>query len=482
VFAEVLPNINTYETQVLNRGKTYYFSVRPVNENDIENPQTNKVVQVMLTDTITTKLKASIKEPSPGKKIYGDQTTISADILVLDETTNNWIQINGDKRNEELIGKVVFEYKERLTETEWKQIPAKLTTHPNPAIEFPYLIQWDISDEKEYPEGEYQIRAVAYDKQLNPDSNPVGITVTIERNNPDKKEYLTSTGEWIIEENIDDRKTNKILGTGGSNAGTNSSNLLSKHDLAINSQTGLTQVIISSGSLNQTKDSVKLNTTPKLVHGPLAGLVALSDSYREISLLSKQTQLKKLMNVSISYNDTTPEDNLVDDTLTNVSELKMYVYTGTNWEECSEVSIDTITKTVTGKTTKTGQFALMTAISSTSFVNEFKTYCWPNPAKRDISQGTEMTLNIRCYIPSNISNTNIKIKIFSLAGELIKGLIEKDDIGTTMVNLAGNSFYDFVWNLKNDNSENVASGVYVYLVYLNDEPQKNQIKKVAIVR
>jgi flagellar hook assembly protein FlgD len=108
--------------------------------------------------------------------------------------------------------------------------------------------------------------------------------------------------------------------------------------------------------------------------------------------------------------------------------------------------------------------------------DDVKSFVYPNPVASGIS------LKIRCSIPASKAGCTVNIKVFALTGELVRDIKLVDDMGTSMSALTGNQSHDFVWNLKNDAGEPVASGVYMYMVYANNEPQKSAVKKIAVVR
>jgi len=107
----------------------------------------------------------------------------------------------------------------------------------------------------------------------------------------------------------------------------------------------------------------------------------------------------------------------------------------------------------------------------------FDTYVWPNP----VYPSKNRYASFKGKIPAG-QNVDVEIRIFTIVGELVRALKDFDDTGTPMRNVPGGWSYNFDWNLRNDESEMVASGVYIYIVYIDGKPQKGKIKKIAIIK
>ncbi|MDD5756754.1 MAG: T9SS type A sorting domain-containing protein, partial [bacterium] len=97
-------------------------------------------------------------------------------------------------------------------------------------------------------------------------------------------------------------------------------------------------------------------------------------------------------------------------------------------------------------------------------------YSYPNPSKTG-----QATLKI---VTTNLAETsNIKLKIYSLNGELIR---EAKTGEIRQVAVSDNrAEYTYVWDSRNENGDKVASGIYLYW-YKADN--KSKIGKVAILR
>jgi hypothetical protein len=92
--------------------------------------------------------------------------------------------------------------------------------------------------------------------------------------------------------------------------------------------------------------------------------------------------------------------------------------------------------------------------------NDFELFeAYPNPFNPTI----HITFNLK-------KNTNVKIKIYSISGELISTIMDE-------FKRAGH--YTITWNGKNANHQKVSSGIYFYTI----QSQKQLIsKKIALIR
>jgi len=96
-----------------------------------------------------------------------------------------------------------------------------------------------------------------------------------------------------------------------------------------------------------------------------------------------------------------------------------------------------------------------------------RVFNYPNPV-------VEETTLIRIEGPQDI--TDLKVKIFDLGGELVK-TINTDDFERN------GFFWDYDWNLMNDNNKSISNGTYIYKVNLEVEGNSFQkIQKLAIIR
>jgi hypothetical protein len=103
--------------------------------------------------------------------------------------------------------------------------------------------------------------------------------------------------------------------------------------------------------------------------------------------------------------------------------------------------------------------------------NDSGAYAYPNPARAGIVTIRYSVLN---------TNHSARIRIFNIAGELIREA--KDD----EITLLGAGVYGFVWDMKNDSGNDIASGVYIYILDIKETVapyEKVTVKKkLAVIR
>ena len=92
---------------------------------------------------------------------------------------------------------------------------------------------------------------------------------------------------------------------------------------------------------------------------------------------------------------------------------------------------------------------------------------YPNPVKDGVT-------TFRIELPTNVDG--IELRIFDVGGELVKKVFKADFIRNGL-------YWDYTWDLKNENNRAVSSGVYIYSVKAiinGKEYQKYQ--KLGIIR
>jgi hypothetical protein len=122
---------------------TYKLLIRAVNSFGYEEKNSNSI-----TTFIDENPQATIKIPQNGRKITGNMILIYAEVNKPEE-----------------ISKVLFQYKSSST-LNWENITHVNENHPNPDNSSPYFTHWDVT---KLSEGKYNLRAIAYDINNNPD-------------------------------------------------------------------------------------------------------------------------------------------------------------------------------------------------------------------------------------------------------------------------------------------------------------------------
>lgn len=102
------------------------------------------------------------------------------------------------------------------------------------------------------------------------------------------------------------------------------------------------------------------------------------------------------------------------------------------------------------------------------YTGKFITYVYPSPYNPANGVAT-----FRYKIPGTGQTIKVSLKIYTITGELVRTLI--DDESKT----DGDDTYQTTWNGKNDSGENVASGVYIYVLKAGNH---KEIKKFAVIR
>jgi len=138
------------------------------------------------------------------------------------------------------------------------------------------------------------------------------------------------------------------------------------------------------------------------------------------------------------------------------------------WEvEDTPVTIDWQSLLATAEVTHLSKFAIFKVTVSTQqpYSGEFKSYVYPNPVK-NVDK-----FNIRVYIPGSGNKVKAEVKIYNIAGELVRSLEQEVTPGYV------NDIKDI--EVVNDKGEKLASGVYI--MYIKVDKYK-KLHKFAIIR
>ncbi len=201
---------------------------------------------------------------------------------------------------------------------------------------------------------------------------------------------------------------------------------------------------------------VQANRAPKPARGEKVS------PYYEVNIGSSQIAEGKSAKISLQY---TPAD------VSDISKIDVYSFDGTKWvAEKDGRKVDTVNHTISVNVTHTSLFAVYETEGEapTTYTGDFKVYMYPSPFKPK----TDLTAYFRVKLPATLGAGNtVKIKIYNIAGELVRELQKSIDGGTQ----------DTIdWDAKNDGGEAVASGVYIYRLTLNDD--EKQIEKIAVIK
>lgn len=99
-----------------------------------------------------------------------------------------------------------------------------------------------------------------------------------------------------------------------------------------------------------------------------------------------------------------------------------------------------------------------------------KVYAYPNPTKKG-----EITI----HLVTSAINNEVKVSVYNVAGELVREIKDEE------MNKTKFPVLEYLWNCRNDKGSKVASGVYIYIIKLEDRDtgrEEKVTKKLAVVR
>ena len=95
---------------------------------------------------------------------------------------------------------------------------------------------------------------------------------------------------------------------------------------------------------------------------------------------------------------------------------------------------------------------------------------YPNPAHK------YTTIQLTCSRPYP---EDLKIKIYTIKGIPVKEISKNDLLYLEKYTADYNVVYEYTWNLRDENGNNVPSGVYFYVIRTGNE---KIVRKIAVVR
>jgi len=367
-------------------------------------------------DNLSDTIITKLSTPTNGMKISGTNVLLLADNLIGD-TTN--------------IKEVTFEYR-KFGDTDWITIPVPdhVSGQNNPDAVSPYYMQWDVSGLENNQQ--YNLRAKATDTNGIAEENAGYITVKIDNVDPDIEETGNHKYERIYNNKLNEVK---ILDT--------YTNLIS----SIKISTG----VLTSGATDKLKITMNTADAPQVSKN----LIQIGYIYK-IELESGQTQFLDNLEITLPYKDS-DDNNRIDENDILSSKLMIYTYNekAIKWDKITTTKIDKANKLATGITKHLSFYGVFAALQNDLVI----AHVYPNPFKPSLG-------HTKIYFTNLTSHS--KLKIFNVAGELVY----EDDKNTPTGELT--------WDANNNNSEPIASGVYIYMIINNN----SQIKKgkLAIVR
>ncbi|PIU20292.1 MAG: hypothetical protein COT18_03030, partial [Elusimicrobia bacterium CG08_land_8_20_14_0_20_59_10] len=261
---KVLTSTETSYTKTGLSSIPYKFGLRAVFCGNEEKNET--VVAAATAGNTLPGVRAALKVPPAGKKIFGNRVTLVAEL------------INGEVSQVKEVG---FEYK-ASSDAAWSPVIAAGGEHPNPDTASPYLVHWDVFSG--FNADAYDLRAVAVNQASQSDAQPPYISVLVGSSDPDINENLS--GGSI-------QKEQKIYGA--------VSNTVRAAD---DSSDQLMSVVIPAGAIADSTDTVAVSNNPSDVPAAPAGAQGCGVAAK-ISLVNGQTQLAggKTAAVTLSFID-----------------------------------------------------------------------------------------------------------------------------------------------------------------------------------
>ncbi|OGS23062.1 MAG: hypothetical protein A2252_08050 [Elusimicrobia bacterium RIFOXYA2_FULL_39_19] len=375
--------------------------------------------------------KVEITAPKEGEKISGNRITLTSEIT------------SGESSD---IRYVYFQYR-KASEDEWHNIYSTGSLFTNPDATYPYNYFWDVSNESDFLQGNYQLRCVAYDKTGNYDNNPETVNVVIDRISPDMEEKI---------QNGVPEKTQKIY-----------NNVENSIKLADINKKHFTEIIIPEGALSGSFDLVKVAINPLSIPSSDRKYKS-AGMFRSIELASGQKTLLKNVTIIIAYADE-DNDGIIDDTDMREENIKILYYDESSriWKKDSETTVDKINNTASIQVGHFSLFGIFAAASNNLdnvlvYPNPYVPYDGADDNGIPYSQGNSQS----GIVFENLTEA-VKIYIYTVSGELVfDSYIESS--GT------------FNWDVKNNNGSELASGGYLAVIVSSTGERK--VFKLGIIK
>ncbi len=411
----------SFTTGVLASSETYTFALRAAHRCGVV--ESTGALAMSGAAVAAPALRAAIKEPDSGKRIHGNRVTILGELI--DGTPSAAQQ-------------VAFQYK-LAASTAWALVPAADVNHPNPDFSFPYFVHWNVNL---MAAGDYDLRAVAYDRSGVPDPAPPAVRVTIVAANADIDEN-DDNGAVKKDQTIANGVTS-VIDTAGAGASDPS-----------------VRVTIPAGAVNAATATVSVTANPPITAAPPSGQNLVGSAIK-IDLSNGQSALNGTAAITLTYPETVLFPSL----------LQIYYLdeaTG-RWSRDFASVVDTASRTVTGNTPHFSTFALMFGTAFAPNLDSVQAYPVPyKPNGSDPDEGRPFSAG---NPNSGIIFANLamgsEIKIYTMTGRLVASLDSAPITGTMR------------WDVRNQDGRDVASGAYFAVI--TAAGQKSVVKKLVIIR
>lgn len=413
---------SSWISSALSIGSTYRFIVRTVDKESNEEINENSVsIKIELLGEAS----ATIKVPKSEKRIKGNAVTIIADAS--DNTRYVQFQFRKDK--------------------EWTNIST-------PDAKLPYSVYWNTSGLKN---GAYELRAIAYDTRKNPDQYPETIKVIID----DVNAEIIEDGNTDTDPNGEHRKIELVKANSYSEIVT---------------KDGTSAIVKPQNFSSQLEIAVLDKERMRPFYPPDESSLKPLGIFRKFEFKNGQTKFENNISLIIPYSDE-DNDGIIDGTDIKEKDVRLYYMKDDSgeWIEIKTMSIipDSSSKYALSFSSveKKGNYILASVNHFTLFGLFYKApsanlnvIVYPNPYKP--YDGDSTTGYAGSGIIFDGLTKDVKIRIFTISGRLVREI----DITTDG---------SFQYDVRNDDGEELASGVYIYIITNGKEISKG---KFAIIR
>lgn len=431
VFASVAASATTYTTPALTANATYIFAIRTIDERGGGEKTVVVFASARALSTGPT-LSAFVRSPPGGARVWGDRLSVTADLAA------------GTRED---LRRVAFQFRTSTTAA-WQDMAAAEPARPNPAVEAPFTIFWDVTA---LAQGRYQLRAVARGAAGSDDASASETSIFIGSINPDSQASRTAPGRILTQVKVYRSAPAEI-------------------EAADPTKSFTTRILLSTACVAGESDILRIDSAPDPPVIPSS--FAVSGIFRDISLESGQSALSNGRCASLSFGRLdTDGDRRVDGTETRSDNLLIAFYDAAQgrWriDFPSSVAADD-GSTLSGQTDHFTLFALL------------------SPAAADL--GT-----LRVYpVPWRPNNGDPDDGKLWSAGDPTSGIIFDNlppDAQLAVYTIAGSLVWEAPgpaqgglrrWDARTGDGNDVASGIYFLVVTGQDGATR--VEKLAVIR
>ncbi|UPT75947.1 MAG: hypothetical protein M0D55_09910 [Elusimicrobiota bacterium] len=370
-------------------------------------------------------LRAAIKEPDSGKRLHGNRVTILGEL------------IHGVPADAQQL---LFQFKAAAA-TSWTNVPAANVNHSNPDLSFPYYVHWNVDL---LAPGDYDLRAVAYDRGGVPDAAPPAVRVAIVAAAVNADIDENAVGGSISKNQTIANGVSSVVDAAGAGASDPS-----------------VRVVIPAGAVTAATATVTVIANPVITTAAPSGFNLVGSAIK-IDLSNGQTALNGAATISLTYPETIVFPSLLQIYYLNEA-------TG-QWSRDFTSTVNTTSRTVTGATPHFSTFALLIGTAFAPNLDSVQVY--PVPFKPNGGNADEGRPFSAGDANSGIIFANLamgsEIKIYTITGRLVASLDNAPITGTIR------------WDARNQDGRDAASGAYFAVI--KAAGQKTVVKKLVIIR